>query len=99
MLLEQRARQHGDEPAIQFVDGPAWTWRELCNAARAHAAGLRALGVAQDDFVVSWLPNGPLAVLTFFALAELGAVYVPINTGYRGALLAHVLANSGARLM
>ncbi|HKJ74994.1 MAG TPA: AMP-binding protein, partial [Alphaproteobacteria bacterium] len=56
-------------------------------------------GVAQGDFVLSWMPNGPIAVLNLLALVSLGAVYVPINTSYRGGLLGHVLRNSGARLM
>jgi carnitine-CoA ligase len=97
--LERLARECPDAEAMVFVDGPAWTWRELHHEVRMHAARLQQLGVVPGDFVLSWLPNGPLAVLNFFALAWLGAVYVPINTAYRGALLAHVLANSGARLM
>jgi crotonobetaine/carnitine-CoA ligase len=93
------ARERPDTEAIAFVDGPTWTWRELDAAVDRHAASLQALGVRQDECVASWLPNGPTAVLQFFALARLGAVYVPLNTGYRGTLLAHVIANSGARLM
>ncbi|MET0292512.1 MAG: AMP-binding protein [Steroidobacteraceae bacterium] len=97
--LAQLARDHGADEAVTFVDGPSWTWRELQAAVQGHAAGLQSLGVKQGEFVVSWLPNGPLAVLNLLALAQLGAIYVPINTGYRGGVLAHVLENSGARLM
>ena len=97
--LEQLALEGADDEAIVFVDGPAWTWRQLHDAVLAHAAALQRLGVGRDERVLSWLPNGPLAVLNFFALAVLGAVYVPINTAYRGGVLAHVLASSGARLM
>ena len=35
----------------------------------------------------------------YLAINYIGAVYVPINTGYRGALLAHVIANADARLI
>ena len=59
----------------------------------------RALGVAQGDKVLSWLPNGPDAIRVWFGLNYLGAVYVPINLAYRGGLLAHVVANSDARLI
>ena len=98
-LLEQRAREAPDEMAIQFVGGEAWSYVELLTRARGRAAGLQAQGVTQDEFVLSWLPNGPQAVLTFLALGLLGAIYVPINTSYRGGVLQHVIANSGARLM
>jgi crotonobetaine/carnitine-CoA ligase len=94
LVLEQP-----DAPAIIFVDGPEWCWSELQRRVRDHAQALQALGVGRDEPVLSWLPNGPLAVLNLLALAELGAVYVPVNPGYRGEGLAHVIANSGARLM
>jgi crotonobetaine/carnitine-CoA ligase len=55
--------------------------------------------VRQGDFVLSWFANGPAAVLNWLALNLLGAVYVPINTAYRGNLLQHVIATSNASLM
>lgn len=72
---------------------------QLLQAVRRLAAGLQALGVCQDDQVLSWLPNGPQAVLLWLALNELGAVYVPINTAYKGRLLQHVIKQSGATLL
>src|SRR5690606_37798716 len=42
---------------------------------------------------------GPPAVLAWLALNPLGAVYVPINTAYKGRLLQHVIDSSGASLM
>ena len=49
--------------------------------------------------MLSWLPNGPDAIRIWFGLNYLGAVYVPINLAYRGGLLAHVVANSDAKLI
>ena len=45
-----------------------------------------------------WLPSGRDALQIWFAINYLGAVYVPINTGYRGGLLEHVVENSDAVL-
>jgi carnitine-CoA ligase len=97
--LAALAHEKPDAPGIFFVDGPEWNWPELHRRVRDHAQALQALGVGRDEPVLSWLPNGPLAVLNLLALAELGAIYVPVNPGYRGEGLAHVIANSGARLM
>lgn len=97
--LHHLARERPDDEAILFTDGPAWTWRELRMRVRDHAEGLQQLGVVQGDCVLSFMPNGPVAVLNLLALAELGAICVPINTGYRGAVLEHVIGNSGAKLM
>jgi len=97
--LARLAREKPDAAAILFVDGPAWTWSEVLARTRAHARGLQRLGVRQGDCVLSFLPNGPLAVLNLLALAELGAIHVPVNAALRGAALEHVIASSGARLM
>ena len=98
-LLAQRARETPEREAIRFVEGPTWSWAELNQRVRDHAQALQQLGVKQGDGVLSWLPNGPTAVLNLYALSCLGAVYIPVNPAYRGEVLAHVLANSGARLM
>jgi crotonobetaine/carnitine-CoA ligase len=98
-LLELRAAERPDQTAIIFPEGPQWSYAELRARVRDRAAGLKALGVRQDEFVLSWQPNGPQAVLTFLALNQLGAVYVPINIAYRGGVLEHVIRNAGARLM
>jgi crotonobetaine/carnitine-CoA ligase len=45
------------------------------------------------------MPNGVEMLRIWFAINWLGAVYVPINTAYRGGVLAHVIANGGAQIM
>ena len=98
-LLERRARETPDKVFALFEDGTQWTYAQTRAQVARVAAGLAQAGVAQGDFVLSWQGNGPVTLLTWFALNWLGAVYVPINTAYRGGLLAHVIANSDARLM
>jgi crotonobetaine/carnitine-CoA ligase len=98
-LIARHAAAHPDKVFAVFDDGEAWTYAELAGRVGRLAAGLEAEGVTQGDFVLSWLPNGPTALAVMFAINCLGAVYVPINTSYRGIILEHVLRNSGARLM
>jgi crotonobetaine/carnitine-CoA ligase len=98
-LLLHRADDHPAAKFMLFENGESWTFAEGLERVQRHAAGLEALGVRQGDYVLSWQGNGPMAVTTFLALNYLGACYVPINTSYRGRLLAHVLNNSGASLM
>jgi carnitine-CoA ligase len=98
-LVERHARERGHQDFALFTSGESWTYAQLHDNVRRMAASLQALGVHQDDFVLSWLPNGPHALTIWFALNYIGAVYVPINVSYRGRLLAHVIQNSGARLM
>jgi len=98
-LLDRHAEATPDKVFARFSDGSEWTYRQAQAIARRTAIGLAALGVKQDDKVLSWLPNGPDALRVWFGLNYLGAVYVPINLAYRGGLLAHVVANSDARLI
>lgn len=98
-LLEKFAASQPEKICVRFADGAEWTWAETRRQAIRAANGLRDAGVDQGDHVVSWLPNGPDAVRVWFGLNYLGAVYVPINLAYRGNLLAHVIANSDARLI
>src|SRR6187551_2756732 len=87
-LLERNAGRWPDLTVLKFDSGERFSSVELLAAVRRRAAGLQALGVRQDDLVLSWLPNSPAAVLNWLALNLLGAVYVPINTAYRGRLPA-----------
>ncbi|HWS75541.1 MAG TPA: AMP-binding protein [Quisquiliibacterium sp.] len=98
-LIDRHARERGDEVFSIFSDGRRWTYAQLRDLVRDCARALQALGVRQGDFVLCWLPNGPECTRVMLALNYLGAVYVPINTGYRGSLLEHVIDNSSAKLM
>ncbi len=98
-LIDLRAEETPDKVYAVFPDGSEWTYAELKDRVTRTAAGLQRLGVRQDDRVLVWLPNGPDAIRVWFAINYLGAVCVPINTAYRGGLLAHVVRNSGAALI
>ena len=94
--LERHARERPDDIFAVFEGGGAWSWAETLARTRKAAAALQDIGVGQDDHVVVWLPNGPEALEAYLAVCYIGAVYIPINTGYRGALLAHAVENSDA---
>jgi crotonobetaine/carnitine-CoA ligase len=98
-LLERNAARWPGLVVLKFDSGEQFTTVELLAAVRSRAAGLQALGVQQGELVLSWFANGPDAVLNWLALNLLGAVYVPINTAYRGNLLQHVIATSKASLL
>ena len=98
-LLETRAARHPERRLALFEDGSSWTWGEGLAEVRAAAAGLQRLGVRKGDRVLAWLPTGKPMVLTWFAANYLGAVFVPLNPAYRGAVLEHVVNAAGAAVM
>lgn len=97
-VLDRRAAEEPDKVFAVFDGGPSWTRAELHQRVRRTAASLERLGVRQGDHVVVWLPNGPDVLTYFFAINYLGAVFVPLNTAYRGGVLRHALRTSDAWL-
>ncbi|MCY1279938.1 Crotonobetaine/carnitine--CoA ligase [compost metagenome] len=98
-LLLQRAAQVPERPFALFEDGRQWSYAQTLVEVQGYAAGLQSLGVAPGELVLVWLGNSAEALRAMLAIHYLGAVAVPINTAYRGALLEHVLCNTSARLM
>ncbi len=98
-MLDARAARHPDRRLALFEDGSSWTYAECRQQVRAAAAALQQLGVRKGDRVLAWLPTGMPMVLTWFAANYLGAVFVPLNTAYRGSVLEHVVNNAASSVM
>ncbi|WP_329493208.1 class I adenylate-forming enzyme family protein [Kitasatospora herbaricolor] len=92
-----------DEPLLTF-DTPvdehaAWqpfTLRELDRAVRARAAALHALGVVPRDPVVVYASDAADHVLSFLALARLGAIPALLNPNLDGERAARYINRLGA---
>ena len=97
-VLDKFANDAPETPFAIFEGRSQCTYGELLRQVRIAAHGLRALAVKQGDHVLVWLPSGREALTIWFAINYLGAVYVPINTAYRGRVLEHVVANSDAKV-
>lgn len=95
-LLDQRAAAMPEKTFVIFEDGTEWSYAGLRDKVRVTAAALEALGVKQGDHVLVWLPNGLDCLKVWFAINYIGAVYVPLNTAYRGKVLEHVVRLSDA---
>jgi len=67
--------------------------REVCR----FAAGLRTLGLAPGDVVAIYLPNVPEAVVAMLAVAKIGAVVMPLFSGFGADAVATRLAIGGAK--
>ena len=90
-LLDRHAAATPDKVFARFADGTEWTYRQTQAIARRTATGLAALGVAQGDKVLSWLPNGPDAIRVWFGLNYLGCGLCADQSRLSRRLLAHVV--------
>ena len=72
------------------------TWSELRALTDRIAAGLAARGVGVGDAVGLFLPMMPETVAALFAVAKLGAVFLPIFSGYGAEAVAVRLDDADA---
>jgi acetyl-CoA synthetase len=84
----------GEEGAVRTV-----TYGELWRMANRLAHGLRSLGVGDGDTVGIFMPMAPETVAATLACAKLGAIYLPIFSGYGADAVATRLQGAEARVV
>ncbi len=86
MCVDARADDGPNEPAIVWEgeDGETrtLTGEELRTLTDRIASGLQARGVQEGDAVGLFCPMVPETVAALFAIAKLGAIFLPIFSGY-----------------
>jgi crotonobetaine/carnitine-CoA ligase len=97
-LLETRARQTPDAVFGIYAEREI-TFRALDSCVNRLANGLSRLGIAAGQRVAVIFANHADHIFTFFALAKLGAIWVPINTNLRGASLEFIIEQSAPRAL
>ena len=84
----------GEEGSVRRV-----TYRELRETADRLAHGLSSLGVAERDTVGIFLPMSPEAVAAVMACAKLGAIFLPLFSGFAADAVAVRLNDAGAKAL
>ena len=95
--LRNGAERWPDRVCLDF-SGEKHTFAQTERRVMQLAHGLEALGVRRGDRVCYMLDNSPDIVFVWYAVSVLGAVAVPINTGFQGEFLRHQVADSGASI-
>ncbi|BBK33000.1 crotonobetaine/carnitine-CoA ligase [Stella humosa] len=98
-VLARQAERYGDRDYLRPVDGPPVGFAAMDRAATRIANGLIAAGVGRGDPVLAMLPNSADFIALWCGVARAGAVFVPINTAFKGAFLEHIANVTGARAM
>ena len=73
-----------------------WTYEELNAEVSRLAAGLESLGVKQGEVVAVYMPNVNEAVAALLAVPKIGAVVMPLFSGFGVEAIAARLNASGA---
>ena len=94
------AHTDGDREAVVWEgeDGRtrSWTLAELKAETARLAAGLKSLGLGRGDVIALYMPMVPETVAAFFAVAKIGAVVLPLFSGFGAGAVASRMNDAGA---
>ncbi len=91
-------RGEADAPALMLRE-TVLSFKDLRERVSRLAGWLRACVPDRGARVASWAAKGELTCLMPLAAARAGLVHVPVNPLLKHAQVAHILADSGARLI
>jgi acetyl-CoA synthetase len=101
--LDKHAAETPDKPAViwEGEDGTTatYTYTELLALTNRAANALRSLGIGRGDRVAIYMPMIPETVATTLACGKLGAVFMPVFSGYGAEAVATRLQDSGAKVI
>ncbi|HVF54213.1 MAG TPA: AMP-binding protein [Actinomycetota bacterium] len=84
----------GEDGAVRTL-----TYGDLAAEVGRAANGLRALGISAGDTVGVYMPMVPEAVIAAYACASIGAIYLPIFSGFGAPSIATRLNDAQAKLL
>ncbi len=96
--VDRWARGRPDQMAVvaEHEDGSVdrLTFAQLKSTVERHAGALRNVGVTKGDRVAVYLPMGADAIVAMLAIARIGAVFVPVFSGFGAEAIASRLTSS-----
>ena len=91
--VRDAARVYGDREFL-VVGDTRITYQQMADKTEQFSKGLLSVGVEPGDKVAIWLPNGIEWVVAIFSLANIGAIFVPVNTRFKADELEYILQQS-----
>ncbi len=91
--IQLQAAQHGDKPYLLFGE-TVYTFAEVNQRVNELAAGLARAGLKAGERLAFYMSSAPEVIFLVLATNKLGAVWVPINTDYKGAWLLDTINGS-----
>jgi malonyl-CoA/methylmalonyl-CoA synthetase len=80
-----------ERPWLETAEGRIISYPMLHNSVVAMAAKLTGAGILPGDRVAACVEKSPEAVILYFACLRIGAIYMPLNTGYTQSEIAYFL--------
>ena len=98
---DETVRCYGRAPFLEYISVDdqvtVWTYEEMDRKVKQAANFFLELGVARQELVALHLHNTPEYLTCWLALAQIGAVSVPLNEHYQQPEVRHILEQCGIR--
>ena len=95
-VAQAAADKFGDKEALVFEDR-SFSFRELNTMIEAAAGGLAGLGLVKGDVITLYAANSWEWIVSYYAIARLGAVINPVNTMLTPDEIEYVVKDCGAK--
>jgi len=98
-LLQQHFPADRRQTVLETSDGERMSYADLEAGSGRIARLLRDCGVQPGDRVAAQIEKSPEALLLYLAVLRAGAVYLPLNTAYKGGEVAYFLQDAEPRVL
>jgi len=79
--------------------GKHWTYQEFCSRVYRLSRCLKRIGIKKEDKVAILHPNCHTFLEAYYAIPQIGAISVPINTRLSAGEIAYILEDSESKLL
>ncbi|NEO95240.1 MAG: acyl--CoA ligase [Moorea sp. SIO3G5] len=97
-LLIQRLKENPEKTAIVY-ENLKISYQELYAQIRGFSYKLSSLGISEGDCIAIVLPNCPEFVVSFYAVAKLKAIALPLNHLFKGEEISYYISDSNAKVI
>jgi fatty-acyl-CoA synthase len=97
--MHKRRLKTPEKTALIFGEGSTMTYAQLADRADDVSGLLSSRGIGRGDSVAYIGENSPEFLAALFGCAQLGAVFVPVNTRLAPPEILHILADCRARVL
>ena len=80
-IFSEACKKNPKKIAIVYI-GSEWTYSELLELVKRFSPSLSKIGVKKGERVLIYLPNSPQWIISWFSIASLGSISVPISPIY-----------------
>lgn len=99
VLREAGEKYGGREALIVGSRDQMASYKELSQKSDWFARALASIGACRGDRVAIWMTNSVEWAISFFAIQQIGAIAVPINTRFRAREVSYILRKVEAKFL